>query len=136
MKQDCAFVIASGPLGSNDFFRSQIDGFAPVELICADGGARHLDVLGMKPQVIIGDMDSLSPDILKRYEELGSRIMLYPRIKNETDTQLALEYAWKLPLGEVRVYAGMGGRIDHTLANISLLITAAKKGIATKLVDE
>lgn len=132
----CVFVIAGGPLGNHDFFRTQAARFCPCVLVCADGGARHLKSLGMTPQVIIGDMDSLPPETLKHFTERGSRISRYPREKKETDTQLALEYAWQLFPREVRIYGGMGGRIDHTLANISLLAAGAKRGIATLLVDE
>lgn len=132
----CLFIIAGGPLGSHDFFRAQVARFCPVEVVCADSGANHLKILGMTPQMIIGDMDSLAPETLNHFAAGGSRISRYPREKKETDTQLALEYAWQLFPREVRIYGGMGGRIDHTLANISLLAAGANKGIATKLVDE
>lgn len=129
-------VIAGGPLENRDFLRAQLLSFAPAEIICADGGARHLDALGLIPQVIIGDMDSLAPDILKRCEEQGSRIIRHDRDKKETDTQLALEMALQSRPDEIRVYGALGGRIDHALANISLLAAAAKRGIAVKLIDE
>jgi len=129
------FVIAGGPLGDNDFFRAEVARFGPAALVCADGGARHLDALAMAPEVIIGDMDSLPPEFLEQCAARGCRIIRHPRTKKETDTQLALEYAWKLLPHEVRVYGSMGARLDHTLANIFLL-AAAKQGVATKLVDE
>ena len=130
------FVIAGGPVGKKDFLRSQLAIFAPVELICADGGARHLDALGLTPDVIIGDMDSLAPDLLMRCEKKGSRIVRYPRDKKETDTQLALEYALRLNPDEIRIFGALGGRIDHTLANISLLALSAEKGVFARLTDE
>lgn len=132
----CIFVIAGGSLGSHDFFRAQAALFCPDKLVCADGGARHLKNMGLTPQVIIGDMDSLTPEILAHFMERGSRIRRHPGEKKETDTQLALEYAWQLLPREVRIYGGMGGRIDHTLANISLLAAGANNGVPTKLVDE
>ncbi len=135
-RKDYVFVIAGGPLGNKAFLRSQVVAFDPVGLICADGGARHLLNLGLMPRVIVGDLDSLAPDILKRCEEQGSRIVRFSRDKNETDTQLALEYARELRPDEIRIYGGLGGRIDHTLANISLLVQAVKQGVAAKLVDE
>ncbi len=130
------FVIAGGPLGSRDFLRSQLAEYQPVGLVCADGGAGHLEELGVTPAVIIGDMDSLAPEVLKRYEGQGSLIIRRPRDKTETDTQLALEYAMQLPADEIRIYGALGGRIDHTLANISLLALALKRGVAARLVDE
>ena len=130
------FVVAGGPLGNMDFLRSEIAIFSPGLLICADGGARHLEALGLTPQVIIGDMDSLAPEILERFAAKGSRIMSYGRDKRETDTQLALEYACQSLPQEVRVYGALGGRLDHTLANISLLAAAWKRGVRALLVDE
>ncbi|MCG6538119.1 MAG: thiamine diphosphokinase, partial [Syntrophales bacterium LBB04] len=130
------FIIAGGPVGNKAFMSAQVAELAPVHLICADGGARHLDALGLMPDVIIGDMDSLSPDLLRRFEEGGSRAIRHPRDKRETDTQLALEYALQLEPDEIRIFGALGGRIDHALANISLLAEAAKKGVPTKLVDE
>ena len=132
----CVFIIAGGPLGSPDFFRAQVSLFHPTELVCADGGARHLETLGLAPQMIIGDLDSIPSATLEHFTAGGSRISRYPREKQKTDTQLALEYAWQLFPREVRIYGGMGGRIDHTLANISLLAAGVDKGVTTKLVDE
>ena len=132
----CIFVIAGGSIGNKDFLRSQIDRFGPDELVCADGGACHVLALDLTPQVIIGDMDSLPPEILQRCEERGSRIIRYPQAKRATDTQLALEYACRSHPGEIRIYGALGGRIDHALANISLLLPAARRGLTTKLVDE
>ncbi len=136
MEKRFIFVIAGGPLESNDFLKSQIEELAPAELVCADGGARHLDALGLTPDVIIGDMDSLAAEILHRCGKQGSRIIEHPRDKRETDTQLALEYAMGSLPDEIRIFGALGGRIDHTLANISLLAHAAERDIPTKLVDE
>ena len=132
----CIFVIAGGSIGSKDFLRSQIDLFRPDELVCADSGARHVVALDLTPQVIIGDMDSLPPEILQCCEGRGSRIIRHPRAKKETDTQLALEFACRSHPDEIRIYGALGGRIDHVLANIALLLPAARNGVTTKLVDE
>ena len=130
------FIVAGGPLGDGKFFRAQVAALNPVELICADGGACHVYAMGFIPHAVIGDMDSVDPNILKRCEEQGSRIVRHSRDKKETDTQLALEYALRAVPDEIRIYGALGGRIDHTLANISLLVTAAKRDVAVKLVDE
>lgn len=130
------FVIAGGPVENREFLKLQVEALRPMELICADGGARHLDALGLTPDVIIGDMDSLSSEILTRCEQRGSRILRYPQAKDETDTQLALDYALKSLPDEILIFGGLGGRLDHTLANISLLVRAAEVGTPTKLADE
>ena len=108
----------------------------PTEIICADSGASHLHAAGMIPEVIIGDMDSLNPDMLNYFEERGSRIIKYPESKDETDTQLALDYAIGKTPDEIYIFGACGSRIDHTLANLSLLVSVAKSGIQVKLIDE
>src|SRR3990172_9817027 len=122
------FVIAGSPMENLDFLKSQIAELNPAELVCADGGARHLDKLGLTPHVIIGDMDSLSAGILKRYEEQVTRIVRHPRDKKETDTQLALEYAMASAPDEIRIFGALGGRIDHTHWPISPSSCGARKG--------
>lgn len=130
------FVISGGPIGDLTFLRARLEALAPAETICADGGVRHLDVLGIAPQVIIGDMDSLAPELLKRYEERGSRIITYPADKDKTDTWLALEYALEREPEQVFIFGALGGRLDHTLANVSLLALAATRGIKARIIDE
>ncbi len=128
-------LIGGAPLDKK-FLRTELALYKTAELVCADGGARHVGALGLRPHVIIGDMDSLPPEMLARHEEEGCRIIRYPSDKKETDMQLALEYALRSrPVG-IRVYGALGGRIDHTLANISLLALALGCGVAVTLADE
>ncbi len=130
------FVVAGGPLGSPAHFLDCWERCGRPPLICADGGARHLYPLDLVPELIIGDMDSLEPDLQEHFTRAGSRFLRYPAAKDETDTQLALEYACRAGAEEIRIYGAMGRRIDHTLGNISLLAVALKHGIRTVLVDE
>ncbi|MFA4917399.1 MAG: thiamine diphosphokinase [Syntrophales bacterium] len=136
MKKRTVFVVSASRIHDPAYIEAQLKAHGPVEVICADGGARHLQSLGLIPDAIIGDMDSLSSDDEKYFEELGSRIIRYPGKKDETDTQLALEYALEMNPEEVWVFGALGGRIDHTLANISLLVLGAKRNIKIKLIDE
>ena len=129
-------VVAGGEIRDLAFFRSKLSELKPAEIICADSGAGYLRAIGMVPHVIIGDMDSLSPDMLEYFKERGSRIIRFPAGKNETDTQLALEYAFGIAPDEIYVFGAFGTRIDHTLANVSLLALGLKKGIQIKLIDE
>jgi thiamine pyrophosphokinase len=129
-------VVAGGEIRDTAFLRSKISELKPAEIICADSGAGYLHTIGMVPHVIIGDMDSLSPGMLEHFTERGSRIIRFPEGKNETDTQLALEYAFDAVPDEIYVFGAFGTRIDHTLANVSLLALGVKKGIQVKFIDE
>jgi thiamine pyrophosphokinase len=130
------FVICGGPIGELDFLQAERERHRPAGLICADGGARHIHALGLTPDLIVGDMDSLNGELQRDFVMKGSRIMRYPEVKDETDSQLALEMAFMMMPDEIRIYGALGHRIDHTLANLTLLTAAADRGIETRLVDQ
>jgi thiamine pyrophosphokinase len=90
-------------------------------LIAADGGTRHILELGLTPSVLIGDLDSLSRENRAVLSDADTTINQYPRDKNETDLELALDYAVDRGFREMRIIAALGGRLDQTLGNLSLL---------------
>jgi len=90
-------------------------------IICADGGTRHTSSLDLKPALVIGDMDSAESSFLQTLQADGVAIELYPRDKNETDLELAINRAIELQPQEIVIVAALGGRIDQTLGNIALL---------------
>jgi len=90
-------------------------------IICADGGTRHALTLGIEPDLIIGDLDSVDQEVIQRFRADGVNVVSYPQDKNETDLELAIEQAIKLNPQEILIVAALGGRLDQTLANISLL---------------
>jgi thiamine pyrophosphokinase len=90
-------------------------------IICADGGTRRASSLDLKPALVIGDMDSADKALLKKLRDEGVSIELYPRDKNETDLELAIQRAIELDPREIVIVAALGGRLDQTLANIALL---------------
>ena len=104
-------------------------------VICADGGTRHALDLGVKPDLAIGDMDSVENEIFQKLRELGVEIDLFPRDKNETDLELAINKAVDLNPPEIVIIAALGGRIDQTLANIALLANPQFANINIKLDD-
>jgi thiamine pyrophosphokinase len=104
-------------------------------LIAADGGARHLTALGCTPHVVIGDLDSLSPAEVQQLAEAGARILRYTVEKDETDLELAILYACDQGCTHLRIVGGMGGRLDHTLANLFLLALPALDGLDARLDD-
>ena len=90
-------------------------------IICADGGTQHALALAVQPDLILGDMDSLDKEQFQRLQNAGVAIELYPRDKNETDLELAIQRAIALTPTQIIIIAALGGRLDQTLANISLL---------------
>jgi len=112
------FVFANGVLADIGWLPPILARAAAV--IAADGGLRHVLALGRRPDVLIGDLDSLPPGVDP--ETAAGKVIRYPRDKDETDLELALLYAVDhYPDAEVFVVGGAGGRLDHLLANVLLL---------------
>lgn len=128
-------IIAGGEIHNLAFLRSRIDALSPEAVICADSGARHVQAIGMVPRMIVGDMDSLPPDLVDAFAGQGVEIRRYSADKNETDTELAFAAACDLHPSEIWVFGALGYRLDHTLANLSLLLKGAEREIPVTLLD-
>lgn len=134
-KKRRVFIVAGGEMSDPDFLLSRIQKMSPEAIICADGGARHVRAIGAIPRMIVGDMDSLSPDLLEAFADQGVEIRRYPANKDETDTELAFAAACDFNPSEILVFCAMGYRLDHTLANLSLLLKGEDRKIPVKLLD-
>ena len=104
-------------------------------ILCADGGMRHALALGLTPNLVIGDMDSIEQHEWKKLQESNTAIELYPRDKNETDLEVALNHAIELKPQEITIIAALGGRLDQTLANIALLADPRLSTLGVRLDD-
>jgi thiamine pyrophosphokinase len=125
-------IFANGTLPDPDSARRLI---RPADLIlAADGGTRHALDLGLTPSVIIGDLDSLTFD-LRPLTDLGTKVIQHPRDKNETDLELALDYAIQNGQTEIIIVAALGGRIDQALGNLALLTNVQPSTFNLKLDD-
>ena len=102
-------------------------------IICADGGTRHALALGLTPNVIVGDMDSLPASF--QTSTFNGEIVLYPKDKNETDLELAIDHAVSLNPDQILILAALGGRMDQTLANIALLADPRLSSFDIRLSD-
>jgi len=104
-------------------------------IIAADGGTRHLFALGLHPSVVIGDLDSLDPADHRTLQENQTEIIQYPKDKDETDLELALNSALDLGYRSIRLVAALGGRLDQTLGNLSLLANPSLAELDVRIDD-
>jgi thiamine pyrophosphokinase len=124
-----AIIFANGSLPDPEPARRLI---GPSDLlIAADGGARHILALELAPHVILGDLDSLPSDV----DPSAFNVIRYPRDKNETDLELALGYAIEQGCTQIVVLAALGGRLDQTLGNLSLLTAPRFSALDVRLDD-
>ncbi len=101
----------------------------PADLvIAADSGLDHAVSLGLRVDLVIGDMDSVQPDTLARLSP-DVAVEEFPVAKDATDLELALERALARHPRRLVVLGGHGGRIDHLLANVGLLADSRLAGV-------
>lgn len=104
-------------------------------IICADGGAVHASKMGIMPDVVLGDFDSIDPQILKEYEEKGIEIVRYPTNKDLTDAEIAVDLAISKHPDELVLLGADGSRLDHTLANVFLLRKLLQNGVSATIAN-
>lgn len=104
-------------------------------LIAADGGAQHCRNLGLKPAVVVGDLDSLTPEHREELVSAGTQLVTYPRDKDQTDLELALHYAILQGVDEILLLGLLGGRLDQTLANLLLLAKTEWKTMRLAILE-
>jgi thiamine pyrophosphokinase len=131
MKQ--ALIVANGQMETPIELSSYLK--ATEFIIAADGGIHHCISLGIQPNVIIGDLDSTSQEEFAAYRKAGVEVIQYPTRKDETDLELALNYARDLGVTEVIILGSLGARWDMTLANILLISNPVYQGMKIRLLD-
>ena len=104
-------------------------------LVAVDGGLHHLTRIGLKPHLLIGDLDSVDASELAEIIEAGIEVQRFPPAKDKTDLELALEYALKIGYAQIVIAYPFGDRVDHTLGNLSMLTRPDLLG-KTLLLDD
>lgn len=103
-------------------------------VIAVDGGLGYAVRLGIRPDMIIGDMDTHGTDGIEEYRQAGSKVIVLNPVKDDTDTESAIREA--VALGkDMDILGATGGRIDHLLANIHNLKIALDAGLDARIID-
>lgn len=123
-------IIGNGPIEDMSIYEELLK--STDYIICADGGLNHLYQLEIMPQLILGDLDSVSEKILKTYDSVECKT--FPKRKDATDSELAIDYAIALNPKELVMLGFTGGRLDHGLTNLHMLKRVPRNIIAS-IVD-
>ncbi|MEK7109769.1 MAG: thiamine diphosphokinase, partial [Patescibacteria group bacterium] len=101
-------------------------------LVATDGGVKHILKLGLIPQIIIGDFDSISKEQACLFPTIK-----YPTKKDKTDFELAIDFCLGKKFQEIIIFGILGDRIDHLLANIFLLakVQSENQSIKIKIIE-
>jgi len=102
-------------------------------LICADGGANKLIKTRFAPDVIIGDMDSVTKSTLKKFNK--AKLIKFPKEKDQVDLELAINYCVEKKFKEILILGAFGSRADMSLTNVFVLLQIPKK-IKAKIVHQ
>ncbi len=105
------------------------------QIIAADGGLVHVQALGLVPNLLIGDLDSVTPEQVRWAEEQGAEVRRFSPDKDETDLELALMAAAETGTSRILIVAALGGRLDQTLSNIFLLNLPALANMDVRIDD-
>ena len=116
--------------GAGDYHGERLDLVRDAFVIAADGGFLHTEAYGIAPNLAVGDFDSLG------MRPVGVEVRTFPVMKDDTDMALAVEEGLLRGCDEFFLFGGMGGRLDHTLANMSLLLSLAERGVSAYLIGK
>ncbi len=104
-------------------------------ILSADGGTDYCFKAGLIPDIVIGDLDSISKSSLEIIGEKNIPVEKFPVKKDKTDSELAIDYLIDKGIRHITLIGAIGNRLDHTLANIFLLTKMKDMGVKGQIVD-
>lgn len=121
-------IIGGAPIGRYDRIRASLreDDF----FICCDSGLKHRQGLGVRPDLVVGDFDS------HENPHLAVETIVLPCEKDDTDTVFAMKEAIRRGYTDFLFIGVIGGRLDHTLGNVSMLLYLDTLGLTGRILDD
>lgn len=109
------------------FPKELVEGF----VIAADRGLDYALAAGILPDLAVGDFDSAENAVPS-----GVEVMKFPPEKDDSDAVIASKIALERGFDELRFLCALGGRLDHTFANLQMLYGLKKRGVSAELFGE
>ncbi|MFY9198288.1 MAG: thiamine diphosphokinase [Acutalibacteraceae bacterium] len=125
MRENICYIVGAGSFDNQPFDVKKND-----LIIAADGGYKYLKQLNIDCDILLGDFDSI--DEIPNH----SNIIQHPEQKDDTDMVLAVQTGLKKGYKCFVIYGGLGGRLDHTIANIQTIAYLSKQGAQGFLIGE
>lgn len=134
MNKNC--VIISGGSIADNFALEQMMKIQPEIIIGVDSGLKFLHRNQIMPTHIVGDFDSVEPEVISYYKnETQIPIREFNPVKDASDTEIALKLAIELGVEQIWILGGTGTRLDHVMANVQMLKIALDAGVKAFLLD-
>ena len=130
-------IIISGGTISEAFAMHVLEELHADYIIGVDSGLSFLYHNHIYPTHIVGDFDSVEPEVIAYYKsKVGIPIQEFNPVKDATDTEIALRFAIELGAEKIWILGGTGTRLDHVMSNIQILKIALDAGVEAYLLDE
>lgn len=142
MKKDSCFLIITGGTLTREFLEEYVREHVVSKVICVDGGLHVADAAGISIDYLVGDFDTADVSLVDRYRreiaEGKQKTVLkeYNPVKDATDTQIAVSLAIEEGAEEIVLLGATGSRLDHSLANIHLLLKPLSCGVKAYILDK
>lgn len=127
------YIMAGGPI-ENIPDISQFE--EPTMWVGVDKGISTLLSFGITPSVVFGDFDSIDQKGLQFITDSETSIFQFPSEKDDTDLALAFEWAMKQQVDYIKIFGNTGGRMDHAMGGIQLLVNETTLSSSTKVSIE
>ncbi|MBR5572695.1 MAG: thiamine diphosphokinase [Oscillospiraceae bacterium] len=121
-------IVGGADINNYGFLRERL--YADDYVVFCDSGLKHLEGLQVKPSLIVGDFDS------HEQPHLDVETIVLPCEKDDTDTVFAVKEAVKRGFDEFLLVGAVGARLDHTLANVSILLYLDSLGKKGRIIDD
>lgn len=128
-------ILVCGGEIEDSFALAVFDRIRPELIIGIDRGLEFCYKHKIVPHYILGDFDSISPEVLSYYEKQEIPVKRYRPEKDATDTRIGLELALKLGSTEILLLGATGGRLDHYMANLKSLFLPMEQGVRAWILD-
>jgi len=128
-------VFANGHYGKKKRIESIFRQTVYDRVIGVDGGSDFLYHIGYRPDLIIGDLDSIDPETKAYFSQCRVDMHKYFTDKDETDTQLAVTLALEMGATAIDIYGGVGSRFDHSYGNLLLLNELLAKKVPAAIIN-
>lgn len=128
-----ACIITGGFLDEK-FLAHYVEGHTDNLCVVVDGALEVTHRLGIQPDFIVGDFDTVNHELLSFYDK--DIILRHPPEKDQTDTELAIETALGAGCSSLVFFGATGSRLDHSLGNIFLLESLLRQGVSAEILNE
>lgn len=128
-------IFTGGSYGPAEFYENKLKKIVPDVIIAADRGAEMVAHLGLEPDMMVGDFDSVDATVFDTFKNQGVPVLRHPVHKDQTDTELAIDVAIQNDADVVTLFGATGTRIDHVFASIAAMTRLTDQGIGAQIID-